>query len=114
MIISKYLPILITLNIFNIYSFLKKFTEIPVSLVPERGATQPVPIGMHSLEYGCQGTQSLRLSKTRLQSLQLTFLLLVAMEAVTESVEVPFCSLYFSFWTLVRRPLNAASCCPRV
>jgi hypothetical protein len=29
----------------------------------------------------------------------------VAMEAVSESVEVPSCSLSFSFWTLVGRPL---------
>jgi hypothetical protein len=39
---------------------------------------------------GSTRTQSLRLSITRLQSLQLTFLLLVAMEAVSESVEVPW------------------------
>ena len=114
MIISKYLPILITLNIFNLYSFLKKINaEIPISLVPERGTTQPVPSEMHVALNMDVREQSLRLSITRLQSLQLTFLLLVAMEAVSESVEVPSCSLSFSFWTLIRRPVEAASC-PRV
>jgi hypothetical protein len=56
-----------SIEYFQYIFFFFKWTEIPVSLVPERGATQPVPSGMHSLEYGCQGTQSLRLSITRLQ-----------------------------------------------